>query len=210
MFALLDPGAANKLVPGGSAGRMRAMLATTTILHLFLSLFSTGPADGLRSTAPDYLTLESAQEHLFAASVAAVAFDLDRDMLLSIAAHESNYEHGAKSISIEAGGKISCGTMTPIPTYDRKACHAMAASPLAGYMAGARHLRDWFDACRGHQVCAYTGYAGGWRAIRACATGPVWIRPGVDGCRTHEVFRWRAVLIRRAIARATASPRAAS
>lgn len=211
MFALLDPPVANNLAISESMSRMRRMLVTTTIIHLVLSMFTTGPADGLRSTAPQYLlTLESAQEHFVAASVAAIAFNVDRDILLSIAAHESNYAHGSKSISNEEGGKISCGVMTPVPTYDRKACHAMAASPLAGYIAGARHLREWFEACRGHQVCAFTGYAGGWRAIRACANGPVWIRPGVDGCKTHEVFRWRAGLIRTAIARATAAQRAAS
>jgi len=187
---------------------MRRMLATTTILHLFLSLFSTGPADGLRSTAPQYLTLESAQEHLFAASVAAIAHDVDRDLLLALGHHESRYQHAA--ISMEAHGKVSCGVLTPIPTYDRKACAEATASPLAGYLVGARHLREWIDACRGHETCGLLGYAGGWRAIRACANGPVIIRPGVDGCQTPQVFRWRAALIRRAIAKATAAPRALS
>lgn len=176
----------------------------STLITILISLLSTGPADGLRSTAPDYLTIETAQEHLLAATIAAVAFDVDRDILLSIGHHESRYQH--RAVGPEAGGLVSCGVMTPEPV---SRC-PKAMTVLDGYTAGARHLRGWIDACRGHERCGLLGYAGGWRAIRACAEGPVMIRPGVDGCQTPEVFRWRAGLIRRAIARASKAGAASS
>lgn len=175
-----------------------AMLAT-----LLTILFGVADvdADAFRTTAPRHLTLESAREHLWAATVAALAFDEDRDVLLSIAHHESNYEHQAVTVEPEigTGRRVSCGVMTPEPI----ASCPRGMTVLSGYLAGARHLRAWLDAYRGNLHAALLGYAGGGEhgLVGACRRGPVIIRPGVDACGTARVFLWRAALIRRALAR---------
>ena len=166
----------------------------TTLLAL---LVSDDDADALRSTAPTYLTVDTAREHLVAARLAAVATGTDADLLLSIAWHESRYQHDA--VSQEAGGRVSCGIMTPTPV----ARCPRGQTILGGYMAGAQHLRSWYDAT-GHQRAALLGFAGGYRAIRRCAQGPMYIRPGVDGCKTPEVFQHRARWVRNARKRSTA------
>ena len=173
------------------------------ILRILIAIFAPLGAEGLRQTAPDLLTGDSAREHAFAAELASVAFDVDRDVLLAIAHHESRYSF--REVTPEAGGRFSCGTMTPEPLADRSACESARASVLAGYVAGARHLRGWIDACRGQQRCALLGYAGGWAAIRACSVGPVHAeRSGgtIDLCKTPDVFLWRARWISRSRARA--------
>jgi len=173
------------------------------LLGWILSLAS--DAEALRRTAPAYLSYAAAVEHVAAADLAGLAFDVDPVLLLSISHHESRYRHD--TITPERGGKFSCGAMTPIPTYDRAACARARASVLASYLAGARHLREWLDTprCRGGTGCASLGYAGGYRLIKRCARGPVVRKRGAaqrDICRTPEVFEHRAALIRRERARA--------
>lgn len=173
--------------------------------------------DGLRTTAPTYLTAESATEHVLSATLAAMAFGLDPDLLLSIAHHESRYQY--KEITREAGGKVSCGVMTPVPTHAKGACQLATSSPLAGYLHGAHHLRDWHAACErllspvrrrtgmgrptiglpanALRRCALLGYAGGYYLINYCRTQKH------RACSTPEVFLKRAAWIGRARREAT-------
>ena len=164
-------------------------------LALLLSFFvSTSDADALRQTDPADLTIETARVHLAAARVAAAAENVDVDLLLSIAWHESHYD--ATMRTAEPGQKTSCGVMTPIPK-------ASCATPslVDGYLEGAAHLRTWLEAAHGNTRTALLGYAGGYRMIKACAEGPVTAtRKGhdVDLCDIAEIFLGRARTIRHA------------
>lgn len=171
----------------------------THVLLLVLSLFvSPEQAEGLRTTAPSYLTLEQAAKHLAAAEYAGATYNVDADLLLSIAWHESRYQAAARTA--EPGHKVSCGVMTPIPKE-----HCTAPSLLEGYLEGAAHLRAWVDAAHGDMRTALLGYAGGYRMIQACASGEVLATRGgrdVDLCAVVGVFQGRALWIRRARTRA--------
>jgi hypothetical protein len=154
-----------------------------------------GDVDALRRTAPEPITHELAAENLAAARVAGAVYELDADLVLSIAAHESHYESDA--VTSERDGKVSCGVMTPEPIAR---CSKQTA--LGGYLAGAKHLRGWIDGpesnCHGNLYCALLGYAGGYDLISACATGPVFRKTGHhdDLCLTPRVFLWRRNWIR--------------
>jgi len=150
-------------------------------------------------TAPEQLELEVARAHYAAAFAAGVVHDVAPELLLSIAAHESRYQHAA--VGPESGGRVSCGAMTPEPVA---AC-PRGATLLDEYMAGATHLRTWYAAgdVRDRRE-ALLGYAGGYRLIRACRAGSVNVeRQGrtIDLCNTPDVFIARGAWIRRAIQR---------
>lgn len=142
----------------------------------------------LQQTAPSDLTVHTAWEHLIAARTAGRVWSVDPNLLLSIAHHESRYQHG--EITPELGGKVSCGVMTPEPILDRRECRVATSSILDGYLSGARHLRGWLDVCRGNLRCALTGYAGGYYLIYSCE------REHAKACETWGVFLRRAAQIR--------------
>lgn len=150
--------------------------------------------EALRKSAPFYLTTETAETHLVAARGAAYAYRLDSDLLLSIAHHESRYMLNA--VSLEPGGKESCGVLTPVP-LPRGSCDS---EPTAadGYREGAKHLRGWMDVCGNRIRCALLGYAGGYALIYACGKGPVlrFKDHGDDLCLVPDVFLHRAAYIR--------------
>jgi len=166
-----------------------AMLVLLELLVLVVTvLVPPSRADALCTTAPHYLTRDSASIHLAASTVTGLATGTDPALLLSIAHHESRYAY--RVVAAEPGRKISCGVMTPEPTHDRDACRETTSSIAAGYLAGARHLRHWFDACHGNRRCALLGYAGGYALIAACARGEQ-----LRGCFAPDVFSSRAALI---------------
>lgn len=175
--------------------RLGAMLQI--IVWILASVFGRdADSERLRASAPDYLDNDQAVLHLWSARVAVVAVELpthDPDgLVLALGWHESRYQVGV--VSTESNGRVSCGVMTPEPLAKCPTDHTMVDE----YMVGALHLRGWFEACRGNRRCALLGYAGGYRAIRACAQGPV-LRHGETGddlCRTPEVFEWRARLLK--------------
>lgn len=157
----------------------------TALVSLFVS---PGQADALRRTAPTYLTTETAQANIAAATVAAILTGTDSLELLSVAHHESRYVQDAITPEppITIGGHVyprwSCGVLTPEPMLDLAACRENTRSLAAGYLAGARHLRHWLDGadspCRrlhGPQQrwCALRGYGG--RAASEFAWRARWI-----------------------------------
>lgn len=151
-------------------------------------------AAGVHRTAPAQLTEAAALEHAHAALTAGLMFDVDPALLLAIAHHESRYDATARTR--EPGGKWSCGVMTPVPQASG-AC--TVSTVIAGYLAGAAHLRTWLDAARGDVRLALVGYAGGYALIGRCRRGPVIVARGPrtkDVCRTPEVFLARARRIR--------------
>jgi soluble lytic murein transglycosylase-like protein len=160
------------------------------ILFLFAALMEQ-PTDAaaLRDTAPMYLTTITAAAHLRAARVAGAVYAVDPDLLLSIAWHESRFS--AAVVTPEAGGKFSCGAMTPEPTRDRAACAYATSSLMASYLVGAKHLRGWIDASHGNIHVAILGYGGGYRLIGACSRGEA-----VAGCALWSIFMTRAARIR--------------
>lgn len=174
-----------------------------TLITLLTSWFMySGDAAALQTTAPQDLTVEQAAEHMAAAQVAGVKYNVDPDLVLAIAWHESRYDNTARTA--EPGGKTSCGTMTPIPKVT-------CSNPtlLDGYLEGTAHLREWLNACRGNERCALLGYAGGYVLLRACAQGPV-MKERRDGhnddiCLTPQVFQFRARWIKKSRARRATS-----
>lgn len=152
-------------------------------------------AEALRRTAPQYLTVETARLNLVAARAAAGIVGVDADDLLSVAHHESRYTE--TKVQDEGTGpwwrprdpvarwspvRVSCGIMTPAP---KPACEPWELEMAGGYLAGARHLREWIDLCRGDRLCALNGYAGGADD------------PQVRGYKTWQVFAARASWIKR-------------
>lgn len=133
------------------------------ILTVLLSV-TDSDAEALRSTAPAYLTLDKAKEHLAAARLAAAAYRVNADYALAIAWHESRYTVEAATLEPRdprtGAPRWSCGVMTPKPMTNRSLCMENTRSALAGYMAGAEHMREWVDQCRGNLHCALRGYGG--------------------------------------------------
>jgi len=136
-------------------------------------------AEALRTTAPSYLTVETARDHLFAARIAGGIYDVDPDLLLAIAWFESRYT--VNVVGPEVRGKHACGVLQP--TMER-ACDT-APTLFNGYLEGAAHVREWVRAARGNMATAMLGYAGGYALINACAEGEVLVERGgrqVDLC----------------------------
>lgn len=160
------------------------------MIRLLVALLSVlgGPsaelADGARRAAPSYLTEPSALANAGAAVFAGTVYDVDPALLLSIAWHESRYAINA--VTLEVGGKVSCGVMTPVP---QASCPV--PSMLGGYLAGAAHVRTWIDAARGNVRLALVGVAGGYHLISFCAAGGEH-----RGCHVADVFLERAALIK--------------
>lgn len=162
------------------------MSFAAVVLSLFVDVRE---AEGLRRTAPTYLDVATAREHVDAAELAGTAYLVDPDLLLSIAFHESRYQ--GSTVTPETGGKVSCGVMTPEPTHDKRSCLSATASITAGYSRGAEHLRGWLDACRGSLNCALLGYAGGYHLIALCRADG-----SAHACSIPETFTQRAAWIR--------------
>lgn len=158
------------------------MVVLVFLLRVLLSPASPSVATlaaGAHRTAPSYLTDSTALDHARAAVIAAATYDVDPALLLSIGWHESRYLPA--TVTPELGHKTSCGVMTPEPL-----ARCTVTTVLAGYLAGAAHLRGWYDACHGDETCALTGYAGGWHLIRLCQT------QDLAACHTPAVFLQRA------------------
>ncbi len=161
------------------------MRDSARMLQLILALFvTTTDADALVRTAPAYLTRDEAREHIAAARYAGAVYHVEASLLLSIAHHESRYQVHARTG--EPRGLTSCGVMTPEPQHE---CHTTTL--LDGYLAGARHLRGWFDVTRTARD-ALLGYAGGFALIRACQVGPFTNARGLDVCTIPQTFQSRA------------------
>lgn len=164
----------------------------TIIIAWLLSVPSASDVEALRRYAPQDLTLETAQDHLFNARIAARIYRVDADLVLAIAYHES---HFTITVTQEHDGLTSCGVMTPEPLVDCK-----SSTLLDGYMAGAAHLKMWITSARGNMRTALLGYAGGYRMINACAAGPVLRHRGgrdVDICGVSDWFLSNASYIKK-------------
>lgn len=167
------------------------------IVSVFAMLVSPDAARELVVTAPQYLNEGTARQHLAAAVTAGFVTGEDASVLLAIARGESNYR--ADVLMVERSGALSCGVVqaTAINLAD---CKRLRASLLAGYLAGARQLRNWrtHANCRGNLACGLAGYAGGWRMIELCSKGA-----GHAAC-------WRAIGARLKLAAAIRGPRSTS
>jgi len=168
------------------------------ILRVVLAIFtpiSDADARGLHRFTPDEVTIDRSYAHVWAARVAAAVYDVDADMVLAISYHESHFQEDVATV--ESGGRVSCGAMTPYPTDT-----CTPKSLLSQYLDGTRHwVIDWRRAgdVRSERE-ALLGYAGGYSLIRNCRQGPVlrYKTNGDDLCRTPEVFKWIRTRIRAA------------
>jgi hypothetical protein len=135
------------------------------LLAFFVSLFlDDAQVAAFQRTAPTYLTHETAREHMASAFAVGIVTDTRPALLLSIAWFESRYTQNV--VSREAGGKVSCGVMTPIPQT-----RCQPSDLVSNYLEGAQHLLVWRRACRDNERCKLLGYGGGYRAIKLCASG---------------------------------------
>ena len=169
----------------------------TILVALFLAIVSPPSARevaAFRTTAPTYLTLETAAMHLLAARAAGVRHRVRPELLLSIAHHESRYIPTTRTP--EPGNRESCGVMTPVP---KRRCSAHELTVLVGYDIGAEHLRTWLNHCKGSEVCALLSYAGGSGLVRACAHGSFQTSHGTNACDLAYEFLRRAAVIRREV-----------
>ena len=184
---------------------------TGFLARLWLALHSTPEqVEAFRASNPVDLTTESASANMNAAwgaSLIAGPLDEYKDtdwpvyvdpyMLLYIAWHESRYK--SNTVTKEPRGKVSCGALTPVPMAR---CHRQTL--LEQYIAGARHLKVWYDVCFHksvsahmdsgmHDRCAVLGYAGGFSLIKVCShRGRLFRRRGgrrVDLCATADLYR---------------------
>lgn len=171
-------------------------------IALVLSLFvSTEDVEALRVTAPSYLTLKTAQEHLAAARLASTVYGVDADTVLSTAYYESRYTSGV--VGPVVARKTACGVMQPTM---EASCHTKTV--LEDYLDGAKHLKDWYHACHGDERCALLGYGGGYALIKSCGEGPVMRERGgrnVDLCMIPDIRLARARWIKKERARRVTS-----
>lgn len=170
------------------------------IVIALLSPTSDADAEALHRFAPDYVTVDQAREHVWAARVAAATYDVDADMVLAISWHESRFTDNV--VSTEPGNRVSCGVMTPYPTAE-----CSNKTLLGQYLDGARHWAvDWRHAGVRSDREALLGYAGGYFLIRGCRQGPVlrYKTSGDDLCLTPEVFH---AIRRRIVAARQSQPR---
>jgi hypothetical protein len=167
------------------------------LIRIAIALFSSpslDDAEALHRFAPQYVSVDSARDHIWAARVSAAVYDVDADMVLAISYHESRFTDGV--VAAEPGGRVSCGAMTPYPT---KTCETKPL--LAQYLDGARHWAvDWRRAgdIRSERE-ALLGYAGGYALVRRCRQGSVLRHKthGDDLCATADVFNGlRARIVR--------------
>jgi hypothetical protein len=162
-------------------------------LRTLTCLATPSDIEAIQRTAPEPVAADVAAEHHLGACLAEGELGVDRDLILSIDAHESRY---SAARTAEAGGKTSCGPMTPIPK-----ARCAQPSTIDGIREGAAHLREWLaDAhVRGDMRRALLGYAGGYPLLAACDRGPYFVtRAGrqIDLCRTPDVFWAGAARIR--------------
>lgn len=165
-------------------------MATVILYFLALLTTSSSDAEGLRLSAPSYLNHQSAWENLVAARTAGAMHGVDSDLILSVAWHESRFQHEVKTplSSSRTTTLHSCGVMTPYPTDDAT-CASQASSLLAGYLAGAEHVSVWRRAVGADRMLG--GVAGGYRFLQRCEGS------SAPPCDTPQIFRRRAELIKR-------------
>jgi len=152
----------------------------TVFLAILMCLFppSRGDVTRLQRAFPSYLTFETAEVHLIAARAAGVSRGIDSRLLLSIAAHESNFRADVRTP--ETRGRQSCGVMTPEP---KVRCSRTDLTLVGGYDAGAAHLAEWRKFYRGRDLVL--AYAGGGGLVTACHHGP-WVVNDRDVCRIAD------------------------
>lgn len=174
------------------------MQSIDVLIRIAIAIFtptSDADAEALHRFAPQDVTVDAAREHVWAARVAAATYGVDADLILALSYHESRFTDGV--VAVEAGGRVSCGVMTPTPTTK-----CVKKSLLDQYLEGTKHWAvDWRHAGDVHSEReALLGYAGGYRLLRACRQGPVLRHKttGDDLCRTPEVFGWMSARIRAA------------
>ena len=136
------------------------------VFTLFASMVDAPAAEALMTTAKDTkLTVGAAAQHVAAARFAGTLTDIDPDLLLAIAHHESRYEPTVVGPLVR--GKRACGVLQHVPIT--KKCPE--PSILRDYVNGAQHLAGWIRAQRGDLKRALIGYAGGYALLAMCDRG---------------------------------------
>jgi len=147
------------------------------VFSLFTSLADVQSAQALMTTAKDSrLTIETATQHIAAARFAGILAEIDPDLILAIAYHESRFTPTAEGPLLH-NGKRACGVMQHVPV--KGPCPKRTL--LADYYLGAKHLAGWIRAARGSVDRGLAGYAGGYPALaRYDEGGPSRVRSVVN------------------------------
>ena len=154
------------------------------VFTLFTSLADVPAAEALMATAKDTrLTVGTATQHVAAARFAGVLSDIDPDLLLAIAHHESRYE--PKVVGPLVRGKRACGVLQHVPITGK----CPKPSIFRDYVNGANHLAGWIKAQRGDLKRALIGYAGGYHLLGMCDRG--------EAPRTCTIARYHLARARR-------------
>jgi hypothetical protein len=133
----------------------------TALFAFFTSMTDVPAAEALMSTAKDTrLTVETAVQNIAAARFAGALTDIDPDLLLAIAHHESRFEPTVVGPLVR--GKRACGVMQQVPIKGR----CPEPSLLRDYVEGAKHLATWLRAQHGDLDRALIGYAGGYALLK--------------------------------------------
>ena len=136
------------------------------VFTLFTSLADVPAAEALMATAKDTrLTVGTATQHVAAARFAGVLTNIDPDLLLAIAHHESRYQPAVVGPLVR--GKRACGVLQHVPIAGK----CPQPSLLRDYVNGAKHLAGWIHAQRGDLKRALIGYAGGYHLLGMCDRG---------------------------------------
>lgn len=139
--------------------------ALAALFTLLVSIADVPAAEALVATKDTRLTVETAAQHVAAARFAAVLTNIDPDLLLAIAHHESRFDPTV--IGRLVRGKRACGVMQQVPVTGP----CPEPSILRDYVNGARHLARWIQAQRGDVRRALIGYAGGNALLELCDRG---------------------------------------
>jgi len=156
------------------------------LLRLIVMLQDPRDVEALQRTAPSDLSEETASINLAAARVAGVLYDIQPEIILAIAWHESRYDPTVVGPLVR--GKHACGVLQHVPTA--KKCPE--PSILRDYVDGAKHLATWIRAQRGDLERALIGYAGGYALLKRCDDGEE-----LRACSIARVHLARAKRIKR-------------
>lgn len=135
------------------------------IAALFSLFVSTSDAEALTRLPDTRLTVETARSHIAATRFVGALTNIDPDLLLAIAYHESRFELDVVGPTV-GNAKHACGVMQHVPTAS-----CPEPSLLRDYLDGARHLETWIRAQHGNVERALIGYAGGYALLKLCDRG---------------------------------------
>jgi hypothetical protein len=135
------------------------------LLRLVVMFQDPRDVEALRRTAPSDLSEETAGTNLAAARIAGALYNIQPEIILAVAWHESRYQPAVVGPLVR--GKRACGVLQHVPITTK----CPEPSLLRDYVNGTQHLAEWIHAQRGDIKRALIGYAGGYALLELCDRG---------------------------------------